>query len=368
MLNSLVNNKRGRQLVGSVVAMGFTMDWINALMSGDEDEDGILDYDDLNEYKLAHSIVLPDLNGDGTFVTIPLAYGINMFYNLGRSMANITRGAYGHNGTHTPAQAASSTLGTVVETINPFGGNNLETFLSPTVGDPVVELMSNENFMNGPIYKELSPYEQYKSRSGLYWSTTSPSAIAISKFLNDNIGGGDDIIPGTILGDTVRVDIQPDVIEHLVDFMLGGVGRFVVQTGETVARSPEILMGEFQKDMIRRTPIINKAFTAVTDKDRSGSFYEKRNDVLAVAASIKNARDNRDVQAFNELRSRYPDIIRLIEPVKKINSVLRKINKRRKAILQNKNLSEKRRKELLEKIDERKALLISRANVLMRDI
>ena len=228
--------------------------------------------------------------------------------------------------------------------------------------------MSNENFMNGPIYKELSPYEQYKSRSGLYWSTTSPSAIAISKFLNDNIGGGDDIIPGTILGDTVRVDIQPDVIEHLVDFMLGGVGRFVVQTGETVARSPEILMGEFQKDMIRRTPIINKAFTAVTDKDRSGSFYEKRNDVLAVAASIKNARDNRDVQAFNELRSRYPDIIRLIEPVKKINSVLRKINKRRKAILQNKNLSEKRRKELLEKIDDRKALLISRANVLMRDI
>ena len=368
MLNSLVNNKKGRQLVGSVVAMGFTLDWINAMLSGDEDEDGVLDYDDINEYKLAHSITLPDLNGDGVYVTIPLAYGINMFYNLGRSMANVTRGAYGHNGTHTPAQAASSTIGTIAETINPFGGNNLKTFLSPTAIDPVVELMSNENFMNGPIYKELSPYEQYKSRSGLYWSTTSPSAIAISKFLNDNIGGGDDIIPGTILGKTVRVDVQPDVIEHLVDFMLGGVGRFVVQTGETAARAPEILMGEFQKDMIRRTPIINKAFTAVTDKDRSGSFYEKRNDVLAVASSLNNARDSNDVEAFRELRYKYPDIIRLISPVKKINSMLRKINKTRKNVLQNKNLSDKRRKELLEKIDDRKALLISRANVLMRDI
>jgi hypothetical protein len=366
MFNSLINNKRGRQLVASVVAMGFTMDWLNAITSDDEDEDGILDYDDLGEYKLAHSIVLPDLNGDGVFVTIPMAYGINMFYNFGRSLANLTRGASGYNGTYTPVQAATSTLGTVTETINPFGGNNLLTFLLPTVGDMPAELLMNKNFMNDPIYKELSPYEQYKSRSGLYWSTTSPTAVGISKFINDYIGGGDESIPGTVLG--MRVDIQPDVIEHITDFMLGGAGRFLVQTGESAARTPEIMMGEWEKDMVRRTPIVNKAFTAVTNKDRSGSFYEKRNDIMAIRSSLKDAVDDGDRDKIIKLREKYAAEIRLIKPMMEINKRITKLNKMKRAVQTNARISEQKRKEAIQRLEDQIAMLVSRGNVLMRDI
>lgn len=366
VLNALVNSKNARKLVASVVVMGFTMDWLNAITSDDEDEDGVVDYDDLGEYKLAHSIVLPDLNGDGTFVTIPMAYGINMFYNFGRSLANLTRGASGYEGTYTPIQAATSTLGPIVETVNPFGGNNFLTFLAPTVLDTPVELLTNKNFMDSPIYKELSPYEQYKSRSGLYWSTTSPTAIGISKFINDTIGRGDDIIPGSVLGK--RVDIQPDVIEHVIDFMLGGVGKFVTQVGETAVRSPEMLMNGFEKDMIRRTPLVNKAFTAVTSRDRSGSFYDKRNEVLAIYESLKDARDDNDRERFMRLRDRYRDIIPIIAPLRNINKQIRNLNKMKRNIMKNVNISDDKRREALAKIEDRKSFFIARGNQLMRGI
>jgi hypothetical protein len=229
IFTSLVNNPKGRKLVAGVITAGFIMELLNGAISDDEDDDGIKDYDNLGDYVLSHNIILPDLNGDGTFNRVPLAYGINMFYNFGRVMGNMARGAMGDDGTYTPQEAAASTVGTVVESFNPFGGNNFWTFAAPTQLDLPVELMTNRNFMDGPIYKELSPFEQYKSRSSLYWSTTSPSAVWVSKFINDNIGGGSDIIPGEVLGK--RVDIQPDVIEHIIDFMLGGAGKFVIADG-----------------------------------------------------------------------------------------------------------------------------------------
>ena len=361
MINATINSKKARGILGGVVVMGFLMDQLNAAFSGDEDEDEYLDYDNIGEYKLAHSIILPDMNQDGVFQTIPMAYGLNMFYNAGRSMSALLRGKY------TVGQAASSTLGTAVGTLNPFGGNNPLTFIAPTILDPAVELLTNKNFMDGPIYKELSPFEQYKSRSALHWETTSPTAIAISKFVNDTIGGGTDIIPGEVLGQ--RVDMNPDTIEHVMDFLLGGAGKFVIQMGEaTTTGIPAFLNGEWEKDMIRRTPIINKVRTAVTEKDRAGDFFEKRDDILAVDAELRDARDSGDRERALAVISRYPELIRLIKPIKNINSKLRKLNKAKKSVIKNENLSDKIRKQRLEKIAEARSRLISTANRLMENI
>jgi hypothetical protein len=255
-------------------------------------------------------------------------------------------------------------MGTVAETFNPFGGNNFWTFLSPTQLDMPIELMTNQNFMDQPIYKELSPFEQYKSRSGMYWSTTSPSAIWISKFLNDTIGGGTDIIPGERLG--VRMDIQPDVIEHVIDFMLGGAGRFVIQMGEAgTTYAPAAIMGQFEEDMVRRTPIVNKFITAVTERDRSGDFYEKRDDVLAVYAELKDAIDNGDAERVAAVRSGYSEYLPLIQPIRSINNEIRKLNQMKRTVLKNPALSKEKKRELKDKIDERIAAFVARGNQLM---
>ena len=364
MINATANSPKARVLLGGIVLSGFLMDQLVAFTSGDEDEDGIPDYDKMNDYKLAHSIVLPDffdMSTDGQFITIPMAYGLNIFYNAGRSMSAMLRGK------ETVGQAVSSTVGTLVGTLNPFGGNSPLTFVAPTVIDPVVELLTNKNFMDGPIYKELSPFEQYKSRSALHWETTSPTAVSIAKFVNDTIGGGTDIIPGEVLGQ--RVDMNPDTIEHIMDFLLGGAGKFGIQLFEFGTNGvPAIIDGEWERAMVRRTPFLNKVYTATTEKDRAGDFYEKRDDILAIDAELRDARSSGDRDRASAVISRYPELIRLIKPIKGINSRLRKLNKRKRLIIKNANLSEDVKRQKLDKIAEAKSKLIARANILMKDI
>ena len=359
MVNATVNSPNARKALAGIVVTGFLMDQLNALLSGDEDDDGYLDYDNMNEYKLAHSFVIP--TGDGEFVTIPLAYGLNIFYNFGRSISSMLRGRY------TVGEAVSSSLGTLVSTMNPFGGNSPLTFVAPTILDPAVELLTNKNFMDGPIYKELSPFEQYKSRSALHWSTTSPTAVSISRFVNDVIGGGTDVIPGEVLGN--RVDINPDVIEHIMDFMLGGAGKFGIQLFEFGYDGvPAIINGEWENDMIRRTPLLNKVYTAVTEKDKSGDYYAKRDEILAIDAELRDARQSGDTDRVNAVLSRYPEQVRLIKPIKNIASKIRKLNKRKRLIMKNANISDAQKRKAIQEIEEATNKLIATSNSIMKNL
>jgi hypothetical protein len=367
IFNSLANSSKARKVAAGIVVFGFLMDQLNAALSADDDDDGIPDWDNISDYTLSHNLILPDLNGDGTYIKIPMAYGLNTMFDFGRVTSNLIRGTAGYEGTYTPEQAATQLLGSVEEMVNPFGGNSVLTFLSPTVGDLPVELLTNEDFRNAPIYKELSPFEQYKSRSGLYWSTTSPSAIWLSRFINDTLGGGDDFIPGEIAG--MRVDIQPDIIEHVLGFMTGGVGTLANQALDTATSNiPNAAMGRWESDMIRTTPFINKFLTAVTDKDRAGDYYELRDDVFAVRRSFRNAVDARDAEQVSKLRQRYPGIIRIMEPVNKIDNAITKLRKKLKLVKQNPNLSRDRKLEIEDMVDKRVLELQQRAMQLMRGI
>ena len=369
IMNAAINSPRVRKILGGIVLAGFTLDIINGLVSGDEDDDGIVDYDNINDYKLEHSLVFPDLNKDGTFVTLPAAYGLNIFYNFGRVLGNqFRRGVFGQEGTMTPTQAAVSTVATAANTINPFGGNNFLTFLSPTITDLPIELMTNKNFMDSPIYKELSPYEKYTSRTGQYWSTTGGLSKGIANTINETIGGGTEVIPGTVLG--TRVDINPDVIEHIIDFMLGGAGRFLVQSGEVatkLARDPsaDVLIGE---DNVRRTPIVNKFLTAVTEKDRSGDYYDKRDKVLAVRKQVRDAAKSGDRELIIATRDRNIEAFRVMESINKIDRQIFKLKKQRKLITRNPNISDQARTDAEERIDDAIFRLIKVGQGLMKDV
>ena len=367
IFNSLANSSKARKVAAGIVVFGFLMDQLNAALSADDDDDGITDWDNISDYTLSHNLILPDLNGDGTYIKIPMAYGLNTMFDFGRVTSNLIRGTAGYEGTYTPEQAATQLLGSVEEMVNPFGGNSVLTFLSPTIGDLPVELLTNEDFRNAPIYKELSPFEQYKSRSGLYWSTTSPSAIWLSRFINDTLGGGDDFIPGEIAG--MRVDIQPDIIEHILGFMTGGVGTLANQALDTATSNiPNAAMGRWESDMIRTTPFINKFLTAVTDKDRAGDYYELRDDVFAVRRSFRNAVDARDAEQVAKLRQRYPGIIRIMEPVNKIDNAITNLRKKLRLVKQNPNLSRERKLEIEDMIDKKVLELQQRAMQLMRGV
>lgn len=367
IFNSLANSPKARKVAAGIVVFGFLMDQLNALVSDEDDETGIKDWDNISDFTLSHNLIMPDLNGDGTFVRIPMAYGLNTMFDFGRVTSNLARGAAGNEGTYTPEQAAKQLISVVEEMVNPLGGDSALTFLSPTIGDLPVELMTNRNFMGSSIYKEASPYEQFRSRSGLYWSTTSPSAIWVSSFLNDTLGGGDDFIPGEIAG--MRVDIQPDVIEHILGFMTGGVGALANQFVDTATSNiPNAAVNGWEADMIRTTPFLSKFLTSVTEKSRTGDYYEKRDDVFAVRRSFRAAAESGDREQIANLRRRYPEIVRLMEPIQQIDSAISRINRAKRVALRNPSLTRQRRLEIEDEFDRRINDLRARALMMMQDI
>jgi hypothetical protein len=365
LLNAMVNSKKVRKAIAGIVVLGFASDMINAILSSDDDDDGIKDYDTINEYTLSHNFLFPDVFGTGENLKIPLGYGLNTFFNSGRVLSNLLRGTIGDKGTYDASQAAASVVGTIGDLINPFGGSNKWNWIVPTQLDLPFELITNKNFMNQPIYKELSPYEQYSSASNLYWSTTSPSAIWISKFIN-SLGGGGEKIPGTILGQ--RVDIQPDVIEHIVEFLSGGVGRFAMRSLDTATNTlPSALMGQWEDDMINKTPFLSKYLQTVTDKDKAGKYYENRDEILSVRAEIKNAQQSGDIESVRDVIKRYPEEVKLIGFVNAIENSLRKLRTVKKKIGLSTKISEEDKKTRIKAIDDRISALISRANMRMEE-
>lgn len=366
MMNSLVRSKKARKMAASIVVMGFMMDMMNAAASDDEDDDGILDYDNFNENRLTKYILIPDFTGTGTHISIPMAYGLNIFYNAGRTLSNYVRGVAGAKGTYTASEAAASTVGQVVSTLNPFGGNNMLSFLSPTQTDLIVELMTNKDFKDQPIYKELSPFDQSKSRSNLYWSTTSPSAVFVSKFLNDTLGGGTDVIPGEILGR--RMDIQPDVIEHVLGFITGGLGSFLGASLDTATSTlPDAMSGKWSADMVGKTPVLNKFLTQVSEKDKAGDYYTNRDKVMVVRAEIKDAIAAGDGERIAAAKATYPERIKVMGRIGEIEKRLTKLRKMKKLVTESTTMDEAKKQKSIDNINQAINKLMALGNQIMGD-
>ena len=366
LMNALVRSKNARKMAASIVVMGFLMDMLNAAASDDQDKDGVLDYDNFNENRLSNYILIPDFTGTGTHISIPMAYGLNIFYNTGRVLSNYVRGLSGAKGTYTAGEAAGNTIGTAVSTLNPFGGNNFWSFISPTQTDLAVELLTNKDFKDQPIYKELSPFDQSKTRSNLYWTTTSPSAIWVSKFINDQIGGGTDVIPGQVLGQ--RVDIQPDVIEHVLGFITGGLGTFVGSTFDTATSTvPDAFAGKWSADMVSKTPILNRFVTQATERDSFGDYYNKRDKVLVVQAEIKDAIASGDTDRLKAARATYPERIKVMGQVSEIERRLGKLRKAKKLITESRTMPEDKKQKSIDNINQAITKLMGLGNQIMID-
>ena len=75
---------------------------------------------------------------------------------------------------------------------------------------------------------------------------------------------------------------------------------------------PSALMGQWEDDMINKTPFLSKYLQTVTDKDKAGKYYENRDEILSVRAEIKNAQQSGDIESVRDVIKRYPEEVKLI--------------------------------------------------------
>lgn len=249
---------RARAIVTGVIATSFLNSMINEL-NDDEDELELLTDSD-RDRKMVWK--LPD----GGSITIPLPYGYNVFWALGQNM-------YRYVSEKTNAsQFMAATISSVNGAFNPFSsaidddaGAALIQSITPTAVKPIVEIGMNKNWNGAPVKPEQFPFGPKKKESELYFSTVRKPSRKVTEFLSE-------------LG---VAEISPEIIDYTVDFLGGGLGRFITNSGELIY---DVATGEDVPEY--RIPFYRQ-------------FYMKPND-RNIIPFIYEINANREIQDFTE--------------------------------------------------------------------
>lgn len=216
MITANVTSSRVRKITAGIVMTGTMIAILNAMVAGDDD-DGESYYDKLTEFEKSRNLILFYGPGKTDFVKIPLSYGYNVFFNIGRMPVDLYRGK--KLGDVMLGQAMA-----MLDAFSPMGSHKLLNMILPTVFDPVADLVTNRDFMDRPILPDQHPFDDPVPDSSRYWDSVSPFAKTITDFLN-SATGGTDVVPGSI-------DVSPETLEYAFGVVTGAAGTSLNRLAE----------------------------------------------------------------------------------------------------------------------------------------
>lgn len=217
-----------------------------SILDGDDDEKVREAYMDLPKWIRRTNICIPI---EGTkFVTIPLSYELRVSYGLGEMFWEIEQGMI------EPGELVKETV-TQLSDLLPlsFASGTVAQNLSPTIVRPLVDIIQNKDFAGRPIYRENTFNQGMPEYTKAYagtakWLTKSSEVLnnAMPKFWVKDYPEPDKYTPGAI-------NINPAIVEHLLDSYLGGLYTFPSKAAKTVS----MIWDEDMQD-IRNIPFLNR--------------------------------------------------------------------------------------------------------------
>ena len=354
LLQAAVRSKKVRKIYTGLLVAGFLQDQMLAAFSED-DEDGQKVYDKIPPYVLEHNYILPFGFGDRGYTSIPMPYGMNAFVNFGRSLSRYARGGY------TEGQFFESGVMTAIDAFNPLGGTeSFFNFAAPTVIDPTVDLLENEDFAQKPVYKEGSPFGTPQPSSQLHWSTTSPFFKDFAQWLNE-FTGGSPARPGFI-------DASPDALEFLFGYFTGGVGRFAERVGRFgvgIATDPAEI---FSEEGMRSIPFVRRVFGSVSSREDTETYIEGREDINLAVADLKDAIARNDLERQRRIRDKYAAELRVQGAFKLVDNARNRLIRLLSEVRNNPRMSEEFRKKRVEELTEDIQALTLRGNKILNQM
>ncbi len=362
LINPMLRSKKVRAMWLGVIAAGAMQD-ILAQLFGDHDDDGKLVYDKIPEWVLEHNMIIMDPFGltERGYFQIPLPYLMNGLWNTGRGLSR------GISGRATVGETANTVLGTLAESLNPFGSaNSFLNFVLPTVFDPLADLGQNENFMDRPIYMPASPYGGDARASQRYWNNTSPLYVSIADWISKIGGGEGKYIPGSVMG--ISTEISPNVIDYAIDFAFGGAGGFLTRmydlTVPNEAGGKGIIWGQNDEFSANDVPFLRKAYGNVTTQNNLESYIKNRDRVLQVRSELKEAARQGDRQGYMDIMQSYPEEYKLAARINKIENARKKLATRIRKVRENKKLSDAQKDKMIADLKKKQNELVGTANQL----
>jgi len=224
--------KKALGLVTGITATGFTMSMLNR--ATDEDE-----WEQFSEYdKMGYFMyMLPN----GKSVSVKLPYGYNFFYALGVTMEEVVRGDVRKQ------EGFYRLLNSAVGAFSPISGGSVGQAISPTITEPLVQILENKNFTGAPL-ANIQPMQPRKPRSQEHFKTVRPQTKAFTDWLNE-FGGGSE----NKQGGAGFLDWNPEYLDALYDSYTGGIGKFI---GNTFSTGESLLQGNLPEQ--ENVPVIRQ--------------------------------------------------------------------------------------------------------------
>lgn len=288
-LAGFVRSSRMRRWAAGIVVFGVVNGFLQRIVGGDDD-DGIPFYDKRSPIEKDSKIIFM-IPGTGRAVTIPMPYVYNALYRLGDHLAALWMGA------ETPTQAVGSVWNLAAATVNPWGQERHIALLAvPTLADPFANIILNEKFHGGPVFPDLSRYEQKSTPdSELVWDRNANDLVHKFARAASELTGGDETEGGL-------VDMSPESMRHLFEFYLGGVGKFVsrgLTEGSKVASGDPVDWGNVP---MFRTVIGSSEQSWRTEE---ANFYRWTDRVLDVDVKLKRAEERNRPDRMGEIEEDY---------------------------------------------------------------
>jgi len=273
MLRAL-QSRHVRRALYALAATGVAAALYN-LGAGGDDEQGDSYFTRIPTYERDKNLIVMWPKGyghDGQYVKVPLPYGYAMFYVVGSHLATMLAGK------ETPGKAMMAIAASIASSFDPLGGDeNWLAKLVPTVARPAVHIATNENWTGRPLYP-TNTWDKSKPASQQSFRTNSEFAKGAAAKINEWTGGST-YQPGAI-------DLHPATIDHWMQTLTGGLGRFAKNTATTAWGAYKGEEWEASK-----APILRRfAGSAGTAEADSAAYYEARQPVTDAERRVERAR------------------------------------------------------------------------------
>lgn len=320
------NPKKFLGLASSFYLLGTIMPMLAAAFGDDEDDD----YYDLPEYVRRNNICFR--NGGGNWITIPMPIELRAIYGLGEMSSGIVSGKEKYTDKKMAMKIAEQ-MSQVLPLDMMEGGGGFSAFVPSSV-KPLIEAGDNKDWTGLPLYKD-NDFNKGMPEWTKAFKSVDPAILAMTKYANE-LTGGDKYTTGT-------VNLNPAIIEHILDGYFGGIEA----TRSQMVKSAETAWGSRDFDW-RNIPVGNRLIKSGDERTKKkaidNAYYENLEEMDKIGQRLRGYR--------KELSNPQNDSFDIAEYQKKLNDLMMSDEYRGYVEFNNLNKLYQSMGEYLKKVDD----------------